>query len=168
MNSVELIFRYTKEEYVKAEREYLLAARVVHRYDIVLGVIFLLFSIAVLFISSFSALSIVFLGIILLVIVLGGYTYLCMPGVRFKQTAKYQEEYTMIFADEEIRWKTRSVDSNLKWELYSEIWESRDFYFLIQGPRMFALIPKRAFCNAGSRENFAGLVLKHFKEIKHI
>lgn len=58
MEALQVRFKYTQNEYVKAERQYLIANRTVRKYDGILVAVFLLFSIGFLFLSSFSTFSI--------------------------------------------------------------------------------------------------------------
>lgn len=61
-----------------------------------------------------------------------------MPILKFKQAEKYHEEYTLIFSKNIIRFKTPSIESELKWNIYSMLWENHDFYYLIQAFEEFA------------------------------
>jgi len=168
LETIELKFKYTQAEYVKAERQYLIANKTMRRYDAVLVVVFFLFSVCYLFLSSFSTLSIVVLVIVLIVSALGICLYFFIPVLKFKQTAKYHEEYQMFFSKDMIKWKTSSIESELKWSIYSEIWESNDFYFLIQAPRMYTLIPQRAFVNQEEKQDFEEIILSNLKSIKRL
>jgi len=71
--------------------------------------------------------------------------YFYIPLYNFRITPKYTEEYNLTFSSSGITFKTPSIDSIIKWDVYSEIWESNDLYFLIQSPRMYTLIPERVF-----------------------
>ncbi|MDR1066108.1 MAG: YcxB family protein [Clostridiales bacterium] len=71
-----------------------------------------------------------------------------------------------MFSKDNIRFRTQNVDSELKWDIYSELWESNDFYYLIQGPRLYTLIPKRAFINLALNQAFEEIVLSNLKSPK--
>lgn len=113
-------------------------------------------------------LSILLLGLVLVVTTLGSCIYLLLPILKFKQTAKYHEEYTLIFSKEIVRLKTPSIESEIKWSVYSKLWENGDFYFLIQAPRMYALIPKRAFKDQNEIQLFTEIAHSNLKTIKHM
>ncbi len=166
LKTVQLVFQYTQSEYVKAERQYLIANKTIRRYDAILVAVFLLFSISNLFLSSFSTFSIILLGIVLTATALRSLIYFLMPIRRFKQTAKYHEEYIMVFLKDIIKWKTSNIESELKWDIYSELWESDDFYFLIQAPRMYTLIPKRVFEDQEEKQTFEEITLSNLNSIK--
>ena len=166
MDTVTLIFTYTQNEYVKADRQYLIANKTVRKYDPIIIAILLLLSMCNLFLSGFSTLGIISLAIILSVVALGCYIYFYMPVLKFKQTSKLHEEYTLSFSKERIGFKTPSIDSVLQWNIYSELWESDDFYFLIHVPRAYTLIPKRAFNNPVDMQFFEEISLLNTKNVK--
>ncbi|WP_242866010.1 YcxB family protein [Desnuesiella massiliensis] len=72
----------------------------------------------------------------------------------------------MVFLKGIIKWKTSNIESELKWDIYSELWESDDFYFLIQAPRMYTLIPKRVFEDQEEKQTFEEITLSNLKSIK--
>ena len=168
MKTVELVFEYTQSEYVKAEKQYLFARKIITKMSVVILAIFLLFSLGYLFLSSFSAISVIAFGVALITILAGCILYFYIPIYKFKQTSKYHEEYTLIFSKGGIHFKTPTIDSQLKWSVYSEMWESNDFYFLIQTPQLYTLIPKRVFANHGIEQSFENIALSNLKCAKRI
>lgn len=166
MKTVKLIFKYTESEFVKAQRQYLIASKTIRRYDLILAVVFLLFSISYLFISSFSTLSMIIAGTVLIVTILGSVAYFLMPIFIYKQTAKYHDEYLLVFSKYIIYWKTSNIETHFKWDVYSELWESEDFYFLNQKPHMYTIIPKRVFENQDERQAFEDMALSNLKSDK--
>lgn len=163
METVALHFKYTKAEYVKAEQQYLFASKTITKPSIVILALYLLFSFWYLSYASFHVFSIFCFAMAVLVSVTGCVVYFFMPGYKFKQTSKYHEEYHLTFSKDNIHFKTPTIHSNLKWDVYAEIWESDTFYFLIQAPRLYTLIPKRAFENLASRQSFEALALSNLK-----
>ena len=53
VETVELRFQYTQSEYIKAERQYLISSKTIHKYDIALVAVFLLLSVVYMLFSSF-------------------------------------------------------------------------------------------------------------------
>lgn len=168
MESVELKFKYTQSEYVKAERQYLIASKTISKTSIIVLAVYLPFSCLYLFLSSFSALSIISIVVALLALILGCILYFYTPVHKFVATSKYHEEYSLTFWNDRINFKTQTIDSELKWSVYSELWESNDFYYLIQAPRMYTLIPKRTFHNHEAQKAFEEIALSNIKRIKRI
>lgn len=165
METVRLIFKYTQNEYVKAERQYLTASKIIRRYDIIIAAFLFLIALNYLYFSSFSTFSIIALILVLTVTTLGILVYFFIPIYKFKQTAKYHDEYTLIFSKDMIKFQTPSIQSELKWDNYSEIWENGDFYFLIQAPRIYTLIPKRAFQNETQKQLFHEMAILNLDTI---
>ena len=167
MDIITLNFTYTQNEYVKAERQYLVANKTIRKYDPILIAVFTVLSLCYLFLSSFSIYSIILLVIILIASAIGCYIYFCMPVLKYKHTSKFHEEYTLFFSKDGIDFKTPSIDSVLQWSVYSELWESDEFYFLIQVPRVYyTLIPKRAFRTPEDKQVFEQLGLSNIKNEK--
>jgi hypothetical protein len=168
MERIRLSFKYTQGEYVKAERQYLFASKAITKTSVVVLALYLLLSLVYFFLSSFTVLSSIFLGIALFAFVAGCTVYFYMPVYKFKQTSKYHEEYNLTFSLEKIEFKTPTIDSELKWDVYSDFWESNDFYFLIQAKRIYTLVPKRAFRNLATKQTFENIVLSNLKCTKRI
>ena len=53
METVELRFQYTQSEYIRAERQYLISSKIIHKYDIALIAVFLLLSVVYMLFTSF-------------------------------------------------------------------------------------------------------------------
>lgn len=168
MKTVQLVFQYTQREYVKAGQQYLIANKTIRKYDAVLFALFALFATGYLFLSSFGTLSIVMFLLMLIVTGVAIFLYFFVPALKFKGASKYHEAYAMTFSPEAITWKTASVESELKWTVYSALWESDDFYFLIQGPQMYTLIPKRAFAGPEEKQAFEEMALSNLKSAKRV
>lgn len=165
---IELKFQYTQSEYVRAERQYLIAAKILHKYDPVLAVLCLLIAMIYMLASAFSTLSVILFGIVILVVIMGCCLYFLMPILKYKNTSKFHEAYTLIFSEDAIYFKTDSIDSELQWNVYSQLWHNDNFYYLIQGVRMYTLIPKRVFKDSDEQEAFEELVQSKLKLIKRI
>lgn len=163
METVEVTFTYTQSEYVKAERQYLIASKLLPKRTIVIAALYLPLSIFYLFLASFNVLSIVGVAIAVLAIAFGCAVYFYAPGYRFKQTAKFQEEYKLKFSDDGIEFTTPTLHSDLKWGVYSAFIETDQFYFLIQVPRIYTLIPKRVFASVADQRSFEKLIATHLK-----
>ena len=154
METVSITFKYTQAEYVKAERQYLLASKTITKMNVVVLAIYLPFSLLYLFFSSFSVLSIVAAGVAIFALIAGCALYFYIPAYKFRATAKYQETYHLAFSKDGIEFKTTTIHSELKWDVYSELWESNDFYFLIHAPRRPTLISRRSSTPPSSKQAF--------------
>ncbi|MDR1020013.1 MAG: YcxB family protein, partial [Synergistaceae bacterium] len=115
------------------------------------------FSIYYLFSSGFGTLGVLCCALSSVAIAIELMLYFYIPHRNFVNSPKLQEGYLLIFSPDEIIFKTQSIDSKLKWDIYSAIWESRDFYFLVQPSKNYTLVPKRVFKNSGEQEIFKSL-----------
>ena len=168
METVELTFKYTQSEYVKAEQQYLFASKTITKTSVIVLALFFPAALFYLFFSSFSILSIIFTAVAVFAAVIGCLLYFYMPLYKFRSTSKYHEVYSLIFSNAGIKFKTPSIDSNLQWAIYSGIWESDDFYFLLQAPLTYTLIPKRAFESAAAKQSFEKIALSNLKNSKRL
>ena len=163
MDIINLTFKYTQNEYVKAERRYLFASKTITKISVIVLAAYFPSAAICLFLSSFSLWGIIACAMAIIAGIMGCILYFYIPLYKFKHTAKYQEEYSLVFSADGIKFKTSTIDSELKWSVYSEAWECDDFYFLIQAPRMYTLIPKRAFCEVSEKNAFEKLVISNMK-----
>lgn len=168
MEMVELTFKYTQDEYIKAERQYLFASKTITKTSVVILAIYFLLSLVYFFQSSFGVLSIICIGIALFALITGCILYFYMPVYKFKKTSKYHEEYNLTFSKDGIKFKTSTINSKLSWNIYSEIWESEDFYFLIQAKQIYTIVPQRAFLNLATKQTFEKMVLSNLKYTKRM
>jgi len=72
----------------------------------------------------------------------------------FRSNPKFKERYTLVFGEEEIHFRTATVDSHLKWDHYGSWMESDRIFLLVYGRRMYTVVPKRAFSDATRLEEF--------------
>lgn len=110
LETVELRFQYTQSEYIKVERQYLISSKTIHKYDMVLVAVLLLMSVVYMLFSSFGVFSILIFGLIIVVTALGSYLYILMPILKFKQTEKYHEEYTLVFSMKPLNLKHKALN----------------------------------------------------------
>lgn len=165
---LELIFKYSQSEYVKAYRQYLIASKTISIPNIIILVLAIAFSSAFAIMSKLDVWSVALLVTCFFVLLIGIILYFLTPIHIFKSTAKFHEEYYLAFSDEKIIFKTATIDSELAWETYTKIWDNKDFYYLIQHPKIYTIIPKRAFLNEEAMQNFERLAESKLKEFKHI
>jgi hypothetical protein len=81
-----------------------------------------------------------------------GVVFLFVPFVQwaqgkseFKKHLSIQGEHTAAFGAEGITVTSPTGQGTLNWEAISRVIESDTFFLLVPGPRIFYLVPKRAF-----------------------
>lgn len=167
MESVKLTFEYTKDEYVRAERQYLFASKIITKTSVVALVICLLFSVTYVLLWP-DVIGTIFLVATLLTMGIGCVLYFYIPHYQWRHTAKYHQEYQLIFSGDSIYFKTPTIDSHLDWTIYAALWENEEFYFLIQAPRMYAILPKRAFASPSDAQRFEEMAALNLKGTKRV
>ena len=158
-NFITLQFRYSKEEYVSAVRQYY---QTFHSNigalfcvaTIILGLLVLLMSENPYFSSFLISLGIFGLLIFCL-------NYFAGPQRIYDRNPKLREEYNLQFTDEGIIYRSKDIDSALQWSLYTRIQETERFYFLIYGKDSFTLIPKRVFTSPEQEHAFRVMLKNH-------
>jgi hypothetical protein len=142
MDSIELIFTYSRQEYIRAIRRYL---RKRLRFGLFLSIGLLTTGGGLYFLLtdgvSFYSLILLILSAILLLILFLGVFYI--PVLTYNRQTQYKDEYRLKFSPAHIEFKTSVIDSKIEWIFYSEIWESDKFYYLLNTKRNITIIPKR-------------------------
>ncbi len=159
MNTVVLQFRYSKEEYVSATRDYyhpfqVRSGAVYALIMMILGVLVWLLSDDLYFSTILTAMTLFALSIFCL-------NYFLMPRRIYERNPKLHEEYGLEFSEQGIIYRSKDIDSALQWSLYQRVQETDRFYFLIYGKDSFTLIPKRAFTSPEQEHTFRLMLKKH-------
>lgn len=69
----------------------------------------------------------------------------------FRRNPKFRETFHLEFDDSGIHFCTASIDSKLAWSQYTRILEDKRVWLLVYGPRMYTVLPKRAFTPESQR-----------------
>jgi len=167
MESVELIFAHTEQEYLAAVKSlYWNAKEPLWRL-----LIFFIF-------SSISIVGLAFLvGITLplwamfglvVVVAVGGYhgMVIDVPRRAFRGDPKFREEFRIVFSDRGIEFETKSIKASYGWNLYTKVIDNKTFYLLIYGKALsqMTIVPKRAFRDSFQEVRFRELVRRHITE----
>lgn len=140
-------FKYTQEEYERAVWLHY-KQRLNPKLDIAVALFSFLFGIFVLVHTQ----AYVGYGLLLISAVLVGILVLAryiFPKMTFKSSSKYQDQYTIEFLDDEIKFETPSINSQLQWSLYTKALINDEHFLLYYGANVFSVIPRRVF---GSEE----------------
>jgi len=63
----------------------------------------------------------------------------------FRRTPHLADEMSFAFHEDQIIMTTSKVNSTVRWDIFTSWRETKDFFLLLQGPRCYAPLPKRAF-----------------------
>ena len=84
----------------------------------------------------------------------------------FKRNPKFRDEYTLTFKQENLHFKTISIDSTLLWSHYDSVIEDSILFLLNYGKSMYTVVPKRAFKNEDEINQFRKLVQTNITKYK--
>jgi hypothetical protein len=165
MNDViNLSFRYSKDDIARATRSHY-TSRMRPRLDIVMAVLlaaagaYLLRSPGSHLFGVFAVgASVAFLFLLLAAFVI-------VPALAFRLEPKYRDDYSLIFSQEGIHFRTVHIDSQLLWSLYSRALVDAHSYLLYHGSRTFTVIPKRVFENSEQQSAFEQMLGRHIPKI---
>jgi len=161
---IQLNFRYTQGDYVRAVR-----ADYAARFNLPLdgAVIALLICCAIFLWRSPEghwlaiASAVTSGGFALLLVV----AFLAMPPLLFKREPKFRDEYSLVFSQDGIHFRTDHIDSRLEWGIYSRAVIDPYSYILYYGTRQFTVVPKRVFGGEDERLAFEALLTRHVPSI---
>jgi hypothetical protein len=167
-DSVSLRFLYAKDEYVRGARIYLFKIKSkLDRYGVVAAPLLLVGSASYINRYGTGVFAVTAAVLSVVAIVMETALYFYVPTRYYGQISE-MGEYRLTFTREGITFKTESVDSNLKWDIYSEMLENDDFYFLVQRTKNFTLLPKRVFADAAERDMFVKIALGAVGSVRRI
>jgi len=163
MDKVTINFQYTKNEYIFAFRRYLLQSKIIKKLDLVIVSVLAVFEVFLLIWNGFSLYSLVLGMIVIFYTLMFALLYLLQPANVYNRTPKLHQQYKLSFTTENINYKTADVSSILNWDIYSEIWNCNDFFYLIQAKNIYTIIPKRVFKNVNDLKTFEKIILSNNK-----
>jgi hypothetical protein len=77
---------------------------------------------------------------------------------QWRANPQLHEEFQLTLTPEQLHFKAVTFDSTLQWECYSKYYESDSVFLLVQGKRMYNIIPKRAFTSREQIEEMRSLI----------
>lgn len=164
---IKAVFTYTRDEYLRAIRRHYKTN--IHAYrDIAAGVFALIAGVIAYlsFGSRFYVWMLIIAGLILLLLV--AYAFLILPRLIHRFDPKLKWEYSLVFYDDRIEFRTNDIDSTLQWPLYHSWLRDDEFYILYHGKRHLSVIPRRVLASGGSDEQFAELLQRKIGPPLHV
>ena len=164
MESVQLSFKYTEEEYIAAARFFVLRTKeTLIRLVLFYALVAVGFALLLMVIDIALPLWVTISLLLLVGVALFHGFLLDLPRRYFRGDPKFRDEYSLVFFDEGIRFKTRSIDASIAWSLYTGVLENENFYLLIYGKNIasVSIIPKRAFQDSKQEAVFREMLRRH-------
>jgi hypothetical protein len=77
---------------------------------------------------------------------------------QFRRSPKFLAPTSLSFSREQIHYRTGSIDSTLRWDLFDGLLEDEELFLLVyRAPRSYAVIPRRAFASPAEQSDFREL-----------
>jgi YcxB-like protein len=162
--TVNLSFRYTEQDYVRAVRAHL-------RRRLRLPIdIFIVLALGGL--GAFQwrfpethwyGLAAVTAAVLFGFLLIAGFTVI--PSLMFRREPKFHDDYSLTFSSNGIHFKTAYIDSYLQWSIYTRVLVDAYSYLLFYGSHRFTVIPIRSFQNAEERASFERILSRNIKQI---
>lgn len=163
-STIHLSFRYSELDFVPAMRTHL-ASRLRLKLDFVIAVATALLGIYVWRSLNLPRYGIPLLGLSVLLVLLLIVAFGLMPGLIFREEAKYRDEYALTFSPDGIHFRTTHIDSELQWSIYSRALVDAHSFILYYGSRSFTVIPKRVFEKPEQQAAFERLISQKITEV---
>ncbi len=167
--SVKIKFKYSKDEYIKSRRKYLRKSNTISNGNIIF--ILLMTILEIVFLIIHELFFAIIIGILLVLSYVMLYMlYFVTPKKQYDKTNFLKEEMEIEFNEKGIISIIKNIKTKTNWDVISNIWESKDFLFLIQEKMSYTVIPKRAFENSYQLIDIQNMYLKgnEFGKYKNI
>ena len=102
----------------------------------------------------------------------GGVIVLIMiPAVAFLRARSVKKNFgadksRYVFSEDGVTVQSALGNANLKWKMFQQVRENRQFFFFYSVPGMANLVAKRSFATLEQREEFRSLIRSHVKKFK--
>jgi len=167
MDTINLRFQYTKEEYTKAWRIFYLGVNNIRKHQLII------FGIGGMVVGMGLYITQNLLLVLISALVLGVagcrvFDYFKTPLDQFKYSGNYFGEFDITISIDGIIVKTAENTSESTWDAYNEIWESNNYFFLLRALHVYTILPKRAFADEGEAEAFKAIAAEHLPGVRQI
>ncbi len=167
MEEIVLKFKYERDDIVSAIKEHYNSSNI--RLYLLFTFAFSFLGIAVSFLPEMF-----FSGYTLALVtgMLSFYYYTVYYNVPHKMFERNPDFYgrtiTFRFSEEEIYYFNEHSQTQMEWEYYKQVKETRDAFLLFQDTDFLSIIPKRIFVNQHEESNFRNLLKKKIENYREI
>ncbi|MCA1577958.1 MAG: YcxB family protein [Acidobacteria bacterium] len=163
-DAVQLSFKFDEKEYLAATRLYFwhskeLVSSLIVLYVLFAGVLIVVNVLIHFILPLWSVVAFIFL---VGVAWFHGYV-IDVPRRHFRGDPKFRDEYTLIFTDSGVEFKTENIAARIAWSFYTRVIENESFYIMVYGKNIHSLsvIPKRAFRDSKQEATFRQMLRRH-------
>src|SRR5687768_7038186 len=139
-DAVQLSFRFDEKEYLAATRLYFW-----HSKELVASLIalYVLFAAALLMVYVLLDFILPLWSVVAFIFLVGvawfhGYV-IDVPRAYFRGDPKFRDEYTLLFTDAGIEFKTENISAKIAWSFYTRVIENESFYIMVYGKNIHSL-----------------------------
>lgn len=159
-----LQFTYNKDEVINALRTHFLRRGEIKVFRNTLIILLIATITGFLFqVVNLNAL----IGILAMMIVIGWAFWYLLPVSTYNKAATFRDNIRVRYNDEGMEISTHQGDRSMAWRNFSQILETRSFFFLYRDKRSFFLIPTSAFDNDDARNSFVDLLQSNFTDTNY-
>lgn len=162
MTPIAFTYRLTLPAFMAACHEHWKVHKQGARANSILGVIGIIAG-AALFPFHWIGALLILVCIVLIAMVIGRSI---LWRYAFLDNKKFTAPISLIFSDESIHVETIDGVSDLNWSVYSGYLETPEYVLLYMTHRTFSVIPKSAFSNFETTQDFVNLVSSKIPSIK--
>ncbi|AWO01813.1 hypothetical protein DLD77_08945 [Chitinophaga alhagiae] len=160
-----LQFTYNKEEVIHALRFHFLRRGEIKVFRNTLIILLIATVAGYLFrVVNFNAL----LGIALMMVILGWAFWYLLPVSTYNKAATFKDNIRLRYNEEGMAIATGQGERAVPWEKFSQIIETKSFFFLYRDKRSFFLIPTSAFENEEALNGFSKLMQSIFSDYRRL
>lgn len=107
-------------------------------------------------------------GIVLMILVLGWVFWYLLPVSIYNKAATFKDSIHLKYSEEGLLISTRASDRQraISWSNFSQVVETKKFFFLYRDKKTFFLIPISAFETEESYRNFSSMLKAKFSNYK--
>jgi hypothetical protein len=160
-----LQFTYNKDEVINALRFHFLRRGEIKVFRNTLIILLIATITGYLFrVVNFNAL----LGICAMMIVVGWAFWYLLPVSTYNKAATFKDNIRLRYNEEGMAISTGQGERSMPWKIFSQIVETRSFFFIYRDKRTFFLIPTSAFESEEARNGFSALMQSTFKDYSRL
>ena len=163
-DAVQISFRFDEKEYLAATRFYFWHSRELVAALIALYVLFAICLLVLNVLLDFILPMWSVVAFICLAAVAWFHGYVIdRPRAYFRGDPKFRDEYTLIFTDAGVEFKTENIQARIAWSFYTRVIENDSFYIMVYGKNIHSLsvLPKRAFRDSQQEATFRQMLRRH-------
>lgn len=154
MKALNISFSYGKDEFVKATREYL---KISHYFGLTYILILAAAGICLIWLLAnniYNVLNMVCVFVIAFLLSNILSLYFIRPSLAYKKVKSITDSYDLTFFKDRIAFKSDKASTDFKWKIFKKLYETDEFFYLVQSKSSYTILPKRAFENEAAMELF--------------